>query len=200
MAHFLSPIQSTQHTSREAPGRPMRALRFARGRPSPSRAEPEGPKAQGSGRKARMGQADGLTPTQDPGRMPKVPHRHPRRSALKARPRSGSKTPESRMKRKFHVRFGGGPSEKYPQNRVTRRRPTLRVGSDEVVCASGDLQGGPGGASGAEHRGVGAGEASPDPRGRLAQVGIQRRQGDLEALRSAVVLVARPQEMGPDRS
>ena len=37
------------------------------------------------GRKAWMGQADGLTPTQDSGRMPKVPHGHPRRSALEAR-------------------------------------------------------------------------------------------------------------------
>jgi hypothetical protein len=30
------------------------------------------------------------------------------------------------MKRKFHVRFGGRPSEKCPYSRATRRRPTLR--------------------------------------------------------------------------
>src|SRR5215207_5915393 len=68
-----------------------------------------------------------------------------------------------------------------------------------MVRASGDLKGGPAGAGGAEHRGVGAREAPPDPRRRLAQVGSQGRQGDLEALRPAMVLVARPQEMGPHR-
>jgi hypothetical protein len=52
------------------------------------------------------------------------------------------------------------------------------VGGDALVRARGDLQGGSGGAGGAEHRGVGAGEAPPDPRGRLAQVGSQRRQGE----------------------
>ena len=30
------------------------------------------------------------------------------------------------MKRKFHVRFGGRPSEKCSYSRATRRRPTLR--------------------------------------------------------------------------
>jgi hypothetical protein len=43
------------------------------------------------------------------------------------------------------------------------------------------------------------GEAPPDPRERLAQVGFQGRQGDLEALRPAVVLATRPQEVGSDR-
>src|ERR671910_3147406 len=74
------------------------------------------------------------------------------------------------------------------------------VGGDEVARTGGDLQGGPGGAGGSKHRGVGAREAPPDPRGRLAQVGFQGRQGDPEALRSAVVLAARPKEMGPDRT
>src|ERR671910_1285910 len=74
------------------------------------------------------------------------------------------------------------------------------VGGDEVARTGGDLQGGPGGAGGSKHRGVGAEQAPPDPRGRLAQVGCQGRQGDLEALRSAVVLTTRPQEMGPDRT
>ena len=36
--------------------------------------------------------------------------------------------------------------------------------------------------------------------GRLAQVGSQGRQGDPEALRPAVVRLARPQEVGPDRT
>jgi len=29
------------------------------------------------------------------------------------------------MMRKYHVRFGGGPTEKYPVRWATRRRPTL---------------------------------------------------------------------------
>src|SRR5215207_3020625 len=36
-------------------------------------------------------------------------------------------------------------------------------------------------------------------REKLAQVGSQGRQGDLEALRSTVVLATRPQEVGPHR-
>src|SRR5918995_3427290 len=74
------------------------------------------------------------------------------------------------------------------------------VGGDEGARTGGDLQGGPGGAGGSKHRGVGAREAPPDPRGRLAQVGCQGRQGDPEALRSTVVLATRPQEVGTDQS
>jgi hypothetical protein len=74
------------------------------------------------------------------------------------------------------------------------------VGGDEVARTGVDLQGRPGGAGGAEYFGVGAGEAPPDPRGRLAQVGFQGRQGDLEALRSTMVLATRPQEVGPHQS
>src|ERR687897_2921840 len=74
------------------------------------------------------------------------------------------------------------------------------VGGDEVAGARGDLKGGPGGAGGPEHRSVGARKALPDPRGRLAQVGCQGRQGDLEALRTGLVLIAGSQEVGPDQS
>src|SRR5215217_4865368 len=74
------------------------------------------------------------------------------------------------------------------------------VGGDEVACARGDLQGKPGSSGEDEHRGAGAGEAPPDPRWRLAEVGFQGRQGDFEALWSSLVRAARPQEMGPDRT
>src|SRR5829696_4372873 len=74
------------------------------------------------------------------------------------------------------------------------------MGGDALAGARGDLQERPGSSGEEEHRRVGAGEAPPYPRGRLAQVGFQGRQGDLEALRSAVVLATRPQEMGSDRT
>ena len=59
----------------------------------------------------RLGRSDGGSPSQDAGRLPYVPLAHPcRQPAKRTRPR---RSLESRMTGKCHVRFGGGPTEKY---------------------------------------------------------------------------------------
>src|SRR6266576_2361742 len=70
-----------------------------------------------------MGRADGRAPTQDPGRLPRLPRGHPLpRTSLTAA--TANMTPESRMLSTQHVRFGKGPSEKDPNQWAPRRRPT----------------------------------------------------------------------------
>ena len=77
----------TLGVARAAPGRRLRALRLARSGPGPSCPAPEGlaPKAQGPGPTPEVGPGDGITPSQDPCRLPRVPRGNPSRRPARAR-------------------------------------------------------------------------------------------------------------------
>ena len=64
-----------------------------------------------------MGRADGLTPPQDPGRLPRLPRRHPRWTSHTATTMSTGEPDATEI---GHVRFGGG---------VATRCRTMRVNS-----------------------------------------------------------------------
>ena len=105
-----------------APGRRVRAMRITgtgRGAPHPGTQRPQ---PQEEGQPARMGQADGSTPPQDPRRLPRMPRGHPHRKPSTATTMS---TGEPRCSENEQVRFGGRPSEK-DQFMAPRWRPTLR--------------------------------------------------------------------------
>ena len=67
------------------------------------------PQPQEEGQPARLGQADGSTPPQDPRRLPRIPRGHPQRKPSTATTMS---TGEPRCSENEQVRFGGRPLEK----------------------------------------------------------------------------------------
>jgi hypothetical protein len=64
--------------------------------------------------------------------MPRMSRGHP---CWTANETTCVRSPESRVMRKYHARFGGGPMEKYPDGtstRETRQRPTLLYSTGSV--------------------------------------------------------------------
>ena len=84
---------------------------------SASRSGAEGPGAERAVGKAAVGQADGGATSKDARAVPSVPHGPPCRQRCSGR--LDHSTLESRMMRKYQVRFGGGLTEKAGDNRTS---------------------------------------------------------------------------------
>ena len=106
----------TLGAARAAAGRRLRALRLAGSGPGPSCPAPEGlaPEAQGPGPTPEVGPGDGITPSQDPCRLPRVPHGNPSRRPARAR------TPDT-----GHWRAGCGQSRTSGSEGGRRKRADL---------------------------------------------------------------------------
>jgi len=104
----------------------IRTLRVHRQAGSPSPAQTRRPQPSRSARQTRMGAPHGETAPQDPGHLPDLPRRHPRRSDTHIHPEL---TLESRVSGKPTSTVREEADRKGPTPRATRWRP-LHSASD----------------------------------------------------------------------